>query len=300
MSPDIRPACQNNEPDFDARIEQALGCYVYVLKDPLEGGRVFYVGKGGGTGAGNDRVLAHFQEAKRALVLEQKQISAKVQRIHAIWSAGQRVDWEILRYGLPNSDSAFHVEAALIDYFGRDNLANAQRGHGTSGSGRLVSQDVYRLAAPMVAPSRDYGLVLLFNVEKAIKANGRSPYDATRGWWTGTKRWEHATHAVGLVRGVSVCVVEIERWLSREHDAKERGFAVMPADYDGTDDWEKGKRRRGFEGRCLTESGSHELLDRNYKAVLEKAAGHWGFGSWLGVEFSSGRPIIRKGERCQS
>lgn len=286
--------CQNDEPDFDARIEKALGCYVYVLRDPLDGDRVFYVGKGGGTGTGNARVLAHFEEARLALAAGTRPTSQKIQRIHAIWAAGQKVEWEVIRYGLPDDKSAFHVEAALIDLLGRDNLTNAQGGHHSDELGRLGSREVYRMAAPLVAPTRDYELVLLFNIERALRQGGRSAYDATRGWWAKTRPHEHATHAVGLVRGLSVCVVEIDRWLSLEDDARQRGFAGAPSDHIGKD-WEKDKKRRGFEGRSFIESGAHELLDRNYREILAQVSGYWGFGNWIAVEFKAGKATIRRG-----
>lgn len=288
------PDCQNDEPEFDARIEKALGWYVYVLRDPLQAGRVFYVGKGGGSGAGNARVLAHFEEARRALGAGSKPASAKVQRIHAIWAAGQKVEWEVVRRGLPDDRSAFHVEAALIDLLGRDNLTNVQGGNMSDESSGLSSREVYRLAAPPVNPSRDYGLVLLFNIEKALNSGGRSPYDATRGWWANTGPYEHATHAVGLVRGISVCVVEIERWLSLEDDVRQRGIVGVPTDYIGKD-WEKDQKRRGFEGKPFIESGSHELLDKNYKEILSQVSGFWGYGNWIAVEFEAGKAIIRRG-----
>ncbi len=264
--------CPNDEPSFDAHIELALGCYVYVLKD--EDGDIFYVGKGGGTGAGNDRVLHHLEDARKKLQSNSPNISKKIERIHAIWKRGKKVEWEIIRYGLPDSQSAFHVEAAVMDVIGRDKLTNAQGGHDATHSGRRTSSEVYRLSAPHVAPKEDYSKVLIFNIDKGIKVDGRSPYDATRGWWTKTRKHEDATHAVGVVRGVAFCVVEIGHWYS----------------------WEVDKQRRGFDGRPYEESGSHELLGKNYTKVIEQAAGYWGRGNWLAVEFFQGNARLLRGK----
>jgi hypothetical protein len=53
--------------------------------------------------------------------------------------------------------------------------------------------------------------------------------------------------------------------------------------------------RRGFVGRHFTAPGSHELLHTDFSGILSAAAGHWGFGGWLAVEFTSDGPVIRKG-----
>jgi hypothetical protein len=284
--------CPNDEPNFDPRIERELGCYVYVLKDR---GSIFYVGKGGGRGTGNDRVLQHLDHARKRLKSSSPNISKKIQRIHEIWARGEKVEWEIIRYGLPDSQSAFEVEAALIDLVGRDKLTNEQGGHDTLRKGRLSSSEVYRLSAPHVAPKADYAKVLIFNIDKGLKLGGRSPYDATRGWWAKTRKHEDATHAVGVVRGVSFCVVEINRWLSWEEDTRLAGIEGYPSDFDQQNDWEKEKLRRGFDGNFFLESGSHELLDKNYTSIISEASGSWGFGNWLAVKFRSGSPILLKG-----
>lgn len=285
--------CPNDEPNFDPRIERELGCYVYVLKDQES---IFYVGKGGGTGAGNDRVLHHLEDARKKLQNNSANISEKTKRIHQIWGRGEKVVWEIIRYGLPDSQSAFEVEAALIDHIGRDNLTNSQGGHDGLRKGRLSSGDVYRLAAPPVAPTTNYDKVLIFNIEKALKG-GRLPYDATRGWWTQTGRHEDATHAVGVVRGVSHCVIKINRWLSWGEHIREAGIEGPPRDIDPRNNWEKQKKlRRGFEGQPFVESGAHELLDKSYTKVIEQAAGYWGRGNWLAVEFSQGNARLLRGK----
>jgi len=288
--------CPNDEPNFDPRIERELGCYVYVLKDRES---IFYVGKGGGTGTGNDRVLHHLEDARKKLPSHVANTQTKkIKRIHEIWARGEKVEWEIIRYGLPDSQAAFEVEAALIDFIGRDNLTNAQGGHDGLRKGRLSSSDVYRLAAPSVAPNIDYNKVLIFNIETALKG-GRSPYDATRGWWTQTGKHEDATHAIGVVRGVSRCVIEINRWISWGEHIREAGIDGPPSDFDPRKNWEKQKKlRRGFEGKPFVHSGSHELLDKSYTKVIEQAAGYWGRGNWLAVEFFQGNARLLRGKNA--
>jgi hypothetical protein len=277
--------------EFDALIEKSLGCYVYVLKD---GDKVFYVGKGGRTGSGNARVLDHFREA-HALRNSQREKSAKVQRIHEIWARGESVEWEVIKYNLSSAQSALDVEAALIDFLGIDNLTNVQTGHGTSSGGKLSSRDVYRLAAPPVKPEQNYEKVLLFNIEKSVKNDCRDFYEATRGWWQGTKRWEDATLAIGLIRGISFCVVEDLKWSSWEEDAQGRRFDGAPSECSDARNGPKLKTRRGFQGTPFTEQGSHELLNKNFREILKQVSGFWGFGNWIAVEFVDGKARILKG-----
>lgn len=271
--------------EFDAHIESALGFYVYVLKDK---GTIFYVGKGGGAGAGNARVLSHLEEAQKLYHRKSTiRLSRKIEQIHKVWAEGRQVEWEIIRRALPDSKTAFEVEAAIIDLIGRENLTNAQAGHDAPTSGRISSQDVYRLAAHSVNPANDYKKVLIFNIEKSIN-EGKSAYEATRKWWPRTKKHEDATHAVGLVRGISYCVVEIHRWQSWDEDLSPRNDCGYPIDYTGQD-WEKDKLRRGFEGKVFTEHGSHELLNKNFSLIRDEEKRFWGYGRWLAVEFQEGK-----------
>lgn len=285
--------CLNDHPAFDPHVDRELGCYVYALTGP-EG--IFYLGKGGGTGTGNDRVLHHLEDARKKLNSDPSTLSQKTRRIHAIWEMGEKVGWEIIRRKLPDMSTAFHLEAALIDLIGRDKLTNAQGGHKASELGRLTSRDVYRLSAPLVAPTRDCGKVLVFSIDKGLKSNGGNAYEATRGWWSATGRHEDATHAVGLVRGISFCVVEIDRWLNREDDVRERGLGSPPS---GSTNWENEKLKRGFEGRSFTETGAHELLGKKFNKITE-ASGYWKRGGWLAVQFVGGEARILKGAKTKN
>ena len=56
---------RNDKDNFDYLINEALGSYVYALRDPATK-CIFYVGKAGGRDAkGNRRALDHFDEAAR-------------------------------------------------------------------------------------------------------------------------------------------------------------------------------------------------------------------------------------------
>lgn len=289
--------CLNAEPDFDDLIEQSLGLYVYALLDPTRGNEVFYIGKGGGSGDGNQRVLGHLREAEKALHEQQSVRSEKIDRIHRIWGSGHKVGWNILAYSLGSSEVAHAVEAAFIDYIGIDNLTNLQRGHDAVSSGRLEPQDVYLLGAPPVSPKGDYKVVLIFNIQNELNKRRRSPYDATRGWWGGTKPWESkATHAVGLVNGISRCVIEIDGWKSWHEAMIEAGIDGPPDHFDDLKPWDEVKHsKRGCFGKSYTDRNTHELLLKNYRDITSQT-GYWNFGNWLAVEFRSGEPTILRGK----
>ena len=69
----------NLEPAFDSLVEYNLGSYVYVLVDPKD--KIpFYIGKGGASGAGNNRLLHHFEEARESAF--SKSNHSKIQKIH--------------------------------------------------------------------------------------------------------------------------------------------------------------------------------------------------------------------------
>lgn len=267
--------CWNNEPEFDILIENYLGYYVYELLDPFTQ-KPFYVGKGGGDGSGNQRILDHFKSAKALRDKPNYNPSPKIKKIWEIWDAGKRVDWRIIRRGLPDSDTALHIEAALIDAIGAHNLTNLQKGHGLNESGILVPEELYLKSAPALKPSCAYPAVLIFSIKKSIRERG--PYEATRGWWTGTQKWEQiATHAVGIIDGVSACVIDIQSWVGGDKDSK-----------------------RGFEGRSYTDPGTHELLYKNFSPVINEALGYWQRGGWLAVEFNPGGWSILRGKQSKT
>src|SRR5437870_4950292 len=103
-------------------VARKLGYYVYVLFDPRRN-TPFYVGKGKGR-----RVLDHFSE-----VVE----SRKRDTINALMHAGLEPKIEIFAHALPNEDSAFRIEAALIDAFGLKRLTNQIRGWRSIETGRM-------------------------------------------------------------------------------------------------------------------------------------------------------------------
>lgn len=98
--------------EFSPEVIERLGHYVYLYVDPLTD-RVFYVGKGFG-----NRVFSH---------LEDSSDSGRARRIQDLRRAGLEPELEVLVHGL-DAETAYRVEAAVIDLFSRGNLTNRVRG----------------------------------------------------------------------------------------------------------------------------------------------------------------------------
>ena len=105
--------------------QEALGFYVYALRDPRNH-EVFYIGKGKG-----ERILQHVAEAKK----DQKSEKAKLKRIKEIESQGLEVEHLFLRTGMETATEALAIEQAVIDAF----LANRATSSGASKLTNLVA-----------------------------------------------------------------------------------------------------------------------------------------------------------------
>ena len=97
---------------FSQAVIENLGYYVYFLQDPRNG-RVFYVGKGIG-----NRLFQHLECA-----LSTEYSTDKLDTIREIHAEGMSAKHYIVRHCL-SEQSAFEIEAALIDFIGMQNLSN--------------------------------------------------------------------------------------------------------------------------------------------------------------------------------
>lgn len=123
--------------EFSLEVISEIGFYVYRLIDPRNGS-TFYVGKGKG-----NRVFAHMSGAL-AFEDDEDDISEKIGTIREIHKSGLEVIHVIHRHGL-DSDTAFEVEAALIDAF--PGLSNEVGGHGNRERGAMNAlqiQNIYK------------------------------------------------------------------------------------------------------------------------------------------------------------
>lgn len=240
---------------FDANVAQMLGEYVYALRDPRDN-KVFYVGKGTG-----DRLFAHFNAAEKAKN-NNGTWSSKLRRIVEIWEADEDVDWFIVRRDLEQQATVFDVEAAIIDALdiSQNGPALNEIGGQSRIRGMLSAEDIAALAAPAVEPKNVYQTVFIFPIHKAL-IKGRSPYDATRSWWSVSQPLRSANNAlaVGVANGLSQGVFSISNW--------------NPAQAAGK--WE-------FDG---TQLSNHDLDGKNWLSVISAAKGYWQRGNYLVVEF---------------
>jgi len=190
--------------EFSALVCDKLESYVYVLVDPTSG-RPFYIGKGQG-----NRVFAHVAGA-----LEDPKPSHKYEQIRAIQAAEKAVGHVIIQHGL-KSEEALKVEAALIDFAGRFDLAmtNIAFGHGSAGFGAMTADEVVRKYTSEPLDQIPSGGVLI-NINKTYRrAKGeKTIYEATKeSWPISESRTKDLRLVLSEYRGFVVEVFEVERW----------------------------------------------------------------------------------------
>lgn len=198
---------------FSSEVIEQLKYYVYRLLDPRNG-ETFYIGKGKG-----NRVFDHVHGA-----IEEDESNEKISRIHEIRLAGFEVGHVIHRHGM-NEDTAFEVEAALIDAF--PGITNIAGGHKNSDYGSMHSKEIiskYRAEEAIFKHK-----VLLISVNQSSAE--RSCYQATRYAWRLSKsNAEKADYVIATVKGVIKEVFIANEWL----DASSENFPdreAMPGRY---------------------------------------------------------------------
>ena len=178
-------------------VAEHLGHYVYMYVDPRSG-EPFYVGKGIG-----DRILAHFGDVHD---------SGKTRLIAQLKGAGISPKLEILAHGLKDEETAFRVEAAVIDALGLDSLTNAVRGWRSLQTGRMTLDDLVGFYA--AEPATIDEPVILIRINQLYRRD-MSPlelYEATRGIWIVGPRREGAAFAFAVFHGLVREVYRIRGW----------------------------------------------------------------------------------------
>jgi hypothetical protein len=125
-----------DELEIRPEVAERLEYYVYLYVDPRDNKPV-YVGKGQGS-----RVLSHLTEAAE---------SRKCAKIAELRAMGLEPRIEVLAHGLRDEETAFRIEAAVIDLFGLDALTNEVRGWRSLQLGRIPLSELttYYAAKPV-------------------------------------------------------------------------------------------------------------------------------------------------------
>lgn len=138
--------------------------------------------------------------------------SEKVKRITEIRQRGKEPIIEILTHGLEDEESAFKVEAAVIDLIDIDNLTNIVKGKHSSLFGRMplevLLQKYKNEKAVITEPS------VLFKIQQKY-TYGLDPqklYDFTRGTWKLSNRRNKAKYAFSIYDNMIQEVYKIASW----------------------------------------------------------------------------------------
>jgi hypothetical protein len=249
---------------IDALAAEKLGIYVYVLADPTDGNRIFYVGKGQG-----DRVLHHGREkgiGDSNPVVSKK---SKKQTIDDILTKGNKPGWYVVRRNLGSAENAFHVEAGIIyalTYANKQSLTNLTEGMNLGPHKGLSAEEVRALNAKFIDPKTAHPFVMLFNIDKGYRRHG-DIFEATRKAWSVNEKFQNhqGAIAIGLIGGISKGVFGIKRWTRTDEVNK------------------KGKVLLSFEREEVNEAALKELELKNWSSIVN-FAGFWRHGSYLVVE----------------
>jgi len=180
---------------FPVGVAEKLGFYVYRLIDPRNG-ETFYVGKGQA-----DRVFQHANGALK-LAPQEDALDTKMQRIKEIRSAGLEVGHVIHRHGIKDEETAFQIEAAVIDAY--PGLTNKVGGHSNDFGVAHVEEMIALYGAEPFVPMHP---LLLISIGHSYREEGKSVYDAVRyAWVLNPDKARQAefvlAHVQGLVKGV--------------------------------------------------------------------------------------------------
>lgn len=187
--------------EFSPGVAEKLGFYVYELIDPADE-KVFYVGKGLG-----NRVHAHAAWADRS----ETEKSATIKQIRS--ETGREPIHRIVAHSL-SEESAFLLEAVLIEHFGLSSLKNRVRGHGHDKLMLDVSDVNIMYAARTVAAETITVPTLFISLNggrnnppyPVIKSNPALLQSRTVGDW---KVSEHKANVIEQVAGCYAGIVRV-------------------------------------------------------------------------------------------
>jgi hypothetical protein len=224
---------------FSQSVIEKLDYYVYYLQDPRTD-EVFYVGKGNG-----NRVFDHMDCA-----IKFAGVTEKLDTIRSIISSGLKPKHFILRHGL-SEQTAFEIEAALIDFIGMKNLSNLQGGHYSNDFGIKTSEEISAIYEAEELSTDIPSLLININKLYRREMTEEELYDATRKSWVLSNRKDKAQYAIATYRGLTREIYKIEEW--------------FPVEVNG-------KLRYGFNGRIAEKDVRESIRYRSVASFFSKGA----------------------------
>jgi hypothetical protein len=190
-------------------VAEKLGYYVYLYVDPRTN-RTFYVGKGKGA-----RILAHLSQTAES----RKRIALK-----ELKKLGLEAQIEVLAHALPNEETAYRIEAAVIDLLGLGDLTNEVRGWRSIQLGRLPFNELVSYYDPKPAKVTEPALLIRINQRYRHNMSPQELYESTRGIWRLGPRRDQAKVALAVFHGTVRAVYSIESW----HPAGTTAYQTRP------------------------------------------------------------------------
>jgi len=193
---------------FPSEVHDQLKYYVYRLIDPRTG-QTFYVGKGKG-----NRVFEH---AKNAIDLgDDDELTDKSRTIQEIINAHLDVVHVIHRHGIEDEQTAFEVEAALIEAY--PNLTNRAGGHDNSERGCAHADQLIRKYK--LKPINPEHNLLAISIGRSLDNKNRSIYDAVRMFWRISEdRARSAEYILAHRGGIVLDVFIADKWADSSDEA---------------------------------------------------------------------------------
>jgi len=193
--------------EFSSEVIYEIGFYVYRLIDPRNG-NTFYVGKGKG-----NRVFAHMNGAL-SYEEDEDEVSEKIGTIREIHKSGLSVIHVIHRHGL-DSDTAFEVEAALIDAF--PGLSNEAGGRGNRERGAMNAEQIQNIYEAEVIDKITEKCIIIkikqWSVERFNGSLSDAIYEATRAAWKmSMTRAKKADYVLSVMDGIVKAVYSDMVW----------------------------------------------------------------------------------------
>jgi hypothetical protein len=250
--------------EFPDEVYEALKAYIYRLEDPRTG-RTFYVGKGRA-----NRAFAHVR-----LAVEGEE-GLRYDRIRELKAAGLEPKVIIHRHGLAD-DLALEVEAALIDAYAREDLANEVRGHDTDRGMMTASEIIESYAA---APAQFTVPAILIKIEREWHP-ALTPdqlYERTRRYWRcrPERQLTPPRYAMSVARGLIREVFDIHSWEDYPDMSQVVVDPTRRQQRRGQAD-RRGQSRKGFIGAVTSD-------ERLRAALVGKSVRQFPFG--IGAPFA--------------